>query len=482
MRRLSCLLLTLLLCCGACRQKRLVRSSTRPATARLRVDWDTRTGRGVVLQQLRNGDRLRAAFQLRHPGSTGGLVLGSQDESIWDHHQQTEYSYGWSENYGTGKDGLRLAYVSGQVLERGPDRVVLRSENAGGCYRVHKVAYTRLNAPWWIIATRIHNRCQRPLWFDLFSGGASRNGLYQSSDSDLGWTPRALVRHETALGPGQFTAGGFYDLGNQANFIQLDPATPLPEITLFANRLAHAADEIDPRRPLHNKALTALNMGWRQQSLGPGQALTVAFALGLARTGRPGSVPRLPPISLADWSAWRRHMPPRSRHPGGIQFAAELVELDLTRRALTVKGTYYLRSTEQGLTSLGITFPILTGPGRPAPASLLLDGKPVPVKQAAPGRADARFAVSVPAKGLARFVVQYTQRHSGRQAVYMVTSARRWPTAITRAVFRLRHPRSMGPVKLAYEPDHSAVAADGRQVHTVVRQPFAPDREMTLSW
>ena len=67
----------------------------------------------------------------------------------------------------------------------------------------------------------------------------------------VGWTPAGLVRREAALGPGAFTAGGLYDLGNreadeeegafsnQASFFALDPATAPPDHAIFANAFAH---------------------------------------------------------------------------------------------------------------------------------------------------------------------------------------------------------------------------------------------------
>jgi len=487
------------------------------------MNWNPRTGRGSVLQVLKNGDKLRTAFQMVFKGYTGGLVIGSfsgsgyglfprrpingfekinvfcaQDESIWDHTEKAEYTYGWSENYGTGEDGKRLEYVGGKVLEQGPERIVLRSENAGGCYRVRKVAYTRLDVPWWILATRLSNRCGRPVRFDFFSGDDPWIGLYRSSDGDVGWTPEGLVRRERALGLGRFESGGFYDLGNealgqregsfsnQANFFLLDPAVPLPDLTLFANRFAHSADEVDPGRPLDNKSLTALNMGWRNLRLAPGEGFTVAFAVGLARTGKPGEVPRPREISTDDWSVWRRHLAGREGRPPplnrGVAFAAELVELDLSRTELRVRGTYHLENRLPGGASIAIDYPILTGSSRPAPAFVLVDGRRVPVKQTG-GRARAeRFMVKLPGRGLARFVIDYTQRHTGRSAGYMVTSALKWPTAIRRAVFRVRHPGSMGRVKLTYKPDHRFRRADGRTEHVIVRQPFVPDREMMMTW
>lgn len=159
--------------------------------------------------------------------------------------------------------------------------------------------------------------------FDLWTGDDPWIGLYASSEGDVGWTPKGLVRNETAFGTGQFTIGGLCDLGkvgekpgsfsNQANFFALDPALPLPDFAAFANRFAHGTKDVDPRRPLDNKSMTALNLGWRARTLAPGEAMDLALALGMARTrdgdaAEPETLPQLPALGDADWSTWRRFM------------------------------------------------------------------------------------------------------------------------------------------------------------------------------
>ncbi|MDY0004759.1 MAG: hypothetical protein RBU30_25910 [Polyangia bacterium] len=486
----------------------------------LEVRWDPRTGRGDVLHRFPTGDRMRTCFHCRYPGYTGGLVIGNfdgsglgfyprralrgfsrinvfcaQDESFWDLDEKAEYTYGWSENYGKGPDGKRLEFVRGRVLEAGPERVVLQSENAGGCYRVTKVATTRAGAPWWILATRVTNRCARPLRFHLFSGDDPWIGTYKSSEGDVGWTPDGLVRHERALGAGQFTVGGMYDLGNeasgerqgafsnQANFVRLDPAAPLPDVAFFANSFAHKAADIDQRRVLDHKTLTALNLGWTDRRLEKGEGLTIAFALGLAETGTPGGVPRAPEPSDEDWSLWRRHLKEGNLASGAqaAQFAAERVELELDRGALRVSGAYVLRSRSDASSSLSITYPVLTGPDRPAPGHIEVDGQQLPLVAAAPGRAEARFPVRLPPRGIARFRVRYRQEHRGRFAAYMVTSALSWPAPIGQAVFVVRHPAALGRVRVSYAPTRTE-RKDGVVTHWLVMRDFVPNRELELRW
>jgi hypothetical protein len=505
---------------------RLISASPAASDAvRVQVRWDPATGRGDVIHHLAGGDLLRTCFQCTYAGYTGGLAIGSeggsgmalyprrptrgyreinvwcaQDESIWDRDDAVEYSWGWSENFGRGDDGRRLEYEGGQILEAGPARVALRTVNAGGCYRVTRVATTRAGARWWVLATRVTNRCPHPVRFDFYSGEDPWIGRYRSSDGDVGWTPSGLVRHEAAFAPGELEAGGLYDLGNsalgqtegtfsnQANAYVLDPAAPLPDVALFANAFAHDPADVDPARPLDNQSLTALNLGWRDRVLAPGEGLTVAFAMGMAETGEPGATPRPPTLDDADWSIWRAHLPtgPRAAEGDAVRFAAERVELDLDAAELRVDGLYTVRNPGAAAATLVIRYPILVAPDRPAPTVVDVDGRPLtPAPDApdgdAPATVSVRFPVPVPAHGIARFRVRYTQPHRARTAAYLVTSARTWPTPLERAVFVVRHPATLGDVQLSYAGGSVRRQGDAI-VHTVARRDFRPAEELVVHW
>lgn len=490
-----------------------------PAPSRFAMRWDPATGRGDVVQDLGEAGQLRTCFHCTWPGYSGGLIIGNlngpgvglypdrpirgyasinvwcaQDESIWDLDERAEYSYGWSENYGDGDDGRVLAYEKGRIIETGPERVVLQSRNVGGCYRVTKVATTRARARFWVIATRIENTCDRPVRFDFFTGEDPWVGRYHSSDGDVGWSAAGLLTHEAEVDPALFDAGGLYDLGNsaqgqsptqfsnQANFVQVDPATPLPDRVLFANRFAHAPEDIDTGRPLDNKSLTAINLGWTGRRLMPGEGFTVAVAMGLARTGKPGTVPRPAHVTDADWSAWRPWLVEGDGAPSeAVEFAAERVELSLSATTLVVDGHYTVRNRGAASLSLAIRYPILVAEDRPAPSTIEVDGRDLGGGVSEEGTTSFRFQVHVPRRSIRRFRVRYAQRHQGRQAAYMVTSARSWPGPIGRAVFVVRNEPGMGPVRVSL-PTRRRVMEDGRVVQTAVIHGFRPDGEVVLRW
>ncbi len=510
---LGCLLV------AACRAPAPAAPAPAKRVDRLESHWDPATGRGDVRHFYANGDIARTCFHCDYPGYTGGLVVGgfngsgmgfypkvpirgfrainvlcAQDESIRDLADGREWTWGWSENFGKGDDGERLEYQRGRVIAAGPERVVLQSENAGGCFRVTKLAYTRAAARWWIVATRVVNRCKSPVRFDLWSGDDPWVGRYRSAEGDVGWTPAGLHEREADLWP--FTEGGVYDLGStalgqsqaafsaQADFLAIDPALPLPDRALLARKFAHDPKEIDPTRVLDATAIIALNLGWTDRTLAPGQGLTVALAMGLSDVGQPGQTPRIPAISAQDWSVWRtwlRESPdgaPR-RSPA---FAAEEVELDLTASRLDVTGTYWLRNDTDTELATEIRYPVLVAPDRPAPRVVVVDGRSLATTAGGTaGTVEVRFPIRVPPLGLARFQCRYQQTHTGHEAAYLVTSANSWPAPIGRAVFRIRHPAALGPVVPSLPPDRIWHA--GTQVEQViVRHKFRPDGEVVLRW
>ncbi len=481
----------------------------------MRSSWNPSNGRGEVLSVLDNGDHFVTCFHCRYDGYTGGLVIGSmddsgtklipnkpirgfrslniwcaQDESIWDRNERAEYTYGWSENFGRGDDGKRLGYVQGRVIEASSDRVVLQTQNEGGCYRITKVAYSRSGVPWWIIATRIVNRCDHPVHFDFWTGEDPWIGQYRSADGDVGWYAGGLVRGEAEVVPSAFRAGGLYDLGNEqlgqkegtfsnvANFIEVDPAVPLVKRILFANRFAHSRSEIKLDKPLDNKSIIAFNLGWVDETLAPGHGLTLAVAMGIAHTFEAGTTPRPWEVEDADWSVWRRYLTELDEPPSPIclDFAAERVKLDLEWSSMRVTGTYVFRNDCSSSTQATITYPIASDANHPAPSHIQIDSKPVPVQDGS-----ATFPVSVAPLSVRRVEISYLQQHNTSNATYIVTSANRWPRPIGRAEFEISAPLEMGPIAITF-PVHSSQRTQDRLVMRAAFAKFSPTKELVLRW
>ena len=327
-----------------------------------------------------------------------------------------------------------------------------------------------------------------------------RFGVQWSADTGRGMVTEALPDGDTLATcfhcayPG-YTGGlviGIYDLGNaelgwtdtgfsnQANFFALDPSLPLPDFTAFANRFAHEASDVDPAKPLDNKTMTALNLGWRDRGLAPGESFTTAMALGLATTGEPGSIPRLPTMDDQAWSCWRAHLPP---HPAthGIHFVAERVALDVSEDAVAVDADYVLANPSMASVGMRIVYPILVARDRPAPTTIWVDGQTLPLVAGDRGQVQAEFPLSIPPQAIRSFHVRYAQPLLGNQAVYLVTSALRWPFPIDRAVFVIKHPARFRGAALSYPTLHRETV-DGQTTLVAAMQPFRPDREVVLRW
>lgn len=485
-------------------------SSAAAVSSRFEVGWDPRTGKGVVRQRFDDGAVASVCLHCGFPGYTGGLVIGSysgsgfeyrppkpqrgfdalnvfcaQDESIWDRASSEEYTYGWSENFGTGRDGRRLEYVSGQVDERGPERVVLRSRNRGGCYQVDKALLWPREARYLVIRSELRNVCEEPVTFDFWTGDDPWLGRYRSSEGDVGYTDRALVRVESRIEPRAFRYGGVYDLGNTAageqegaysgaaNFIMPRPGGRPPDRIYIANRFAHTDAEFTPGRPLDNKSMLAFNLGWLAVELGSAESLSLVYALGLARSEGAPQPPEVPAIPEEHFRAFD---PAPSPH-AAMRFDFEHIELRLTAVELFVHGRYVLANDGDQPARIGIYYPFPVDELHPSPHRVSLDGHPLERWEPA----GATFGIQLPARGTTTFEAEYQQKHGGNKATYIVTSARRWGRPIRRAEFVVRYPKALREVQVSYPADERRELASEVE-HRFVRDDFMPTKDVVITW
>jgi hypothetical protein len=204
------------------------------------------------------------------------------------------------------------------------------------------------------------------------------------------------------------------------------------------------------------------------------------MALGLANTGAPGTIPHLPTMGDEAWSRWRAHLPP---HPEthGIHFAAERVELNVSDDAVTVDANYVLANPSMASVGIRIAYPILVARDRPAPDTVWVDGQTLPLVPGDQGQVQAEFPLSIPPQAIRSFHVRYAQPALGNQAVYLVTSALRWPYPIDRDVFVIKYPARFRGATLSYPTVHRETA-DEETTLVATMQPFRPDREVVLRW
>jgi hypothetical protein len=490
-----------------------------PAEPGFFVGWDPVSGKGRVAQRMPNGDAYVLCLQCRYPGYAGGLWIGSmsgsgllwipkrpppgfrtlnifcaQDESILDEDTAVEYDSGWSENFGRGDDGVRLDYVEGAVLEDGEaGDVVLRSTNRKDCIEVTRYLLWPRAAEHVVLSSTIRNVCDMTKRLAFWTGEDPWIGRYLSSDGDVGWYSGGLVPTEKSIDGAEFVHGGMYDLGNEllgqssqpfsnaANFIALDPSLPKPSHVLFANAFAHDPAEIDPRRPLDNESLTALNIGWPGLRLDAGATVHFRYALGRAHTGASGTTPTVPEIPRAQWTFDRPYRRAATAEvvPGDagppIRFAEETIRLSVDPPYLHVDAEYVFEnrsSTDRG-TSMFYPFPI--DDDHPYPDSIEVEGA-----RHRPHRSGVIWVVRVPAQSTASVTVRYRQEARTAEARYILRSTHAWGEPLDRGTYEVSWPSGLRGVRVSYPGSRTE---DGGRVHLrFERKKFMPDRDLIVKW
>ena len=486
--------------------------------AGFKVNWSPGTGRGRVAQTMANGDRYGICFQCRYEGYAGGLYVGNmngsgflwlpvspvfgftrlnifcaQDESLWDEETGTEYAPGWSENFGKGDDGRRLEYVKGAVLSDGKDGdVVLRSVNEADCYRVTRYLLWPRGGVYVLLAVYLQNMCGDVKRISFWTGDDPWIGLYKSSDGDVGWHRAGIVRMETAVKGEDFGWGGLYDLGNTAlgqtaegfsnvaNFIFPDPGGPPPDRVYFANSFAHEDRDIDPVRPLDNKTLTALNLGWVNRKLAPGQEVRIAYALGKAETGNPGELPQVPVIPQKQWdfdrSLHQSPGPTGGTPPGReVSFRAETIRMEVTDDKLRVVGTYHLRNRTPASVATTLLYPFPVDDAHSYPHSIVVDGA---TKR--PAENGVILALSFGPQEERTFEVEYEQSLAEPNATYILLSTQAWGEPLEHGLYEVSWPADFKDVRISY--DGKRTTTHGRTTLSFERSNFLPDRDLTVSW
>lgn len=167
---------------------------------------------------------------------------------------------------------------------------------------------------------------------------------------------------------------------------------------------------------------------------------------------------------------------------GGLRFVAERVELGLAPGSVEVTGDYTFRSAGPGAWRGRIGYPIWVDAGQPAPERVLQDGgEALPVRCRAPSECAAVVALELEPERERTVRLTYRQPLTGPRATYLVTSAGRWNRPLERAELVVRLPAAWTGVDCSFSPDEDVVAGETRTLR-IVREGFAPDRELVVTW
>ena len=489
-----------------------------PPTGTIDSGWDPVNGRGIVRVDRVDGSRVELRFHDGFEGYTGGLVLGSQngpafrywppgvdpegkplaiwcaqDESIRDRSRDLEYSWGWSENLGTGPGGVPLRYLRGAVIQEGDDGLTLVSEHAAEPLHVVRRARVRPDGTV-LMHARFTNTAQHEFNFDLWTGDDPWVGEYGTAEGDRGWFGGLVFDDERSLPGDQVGCLGVVDrdvvLGEGeaartfavANAFCLSPSSPRPDQVHFANRFAHGPDDVHPGSALEGSTMTAFNLGWVDLELAPGEQLELSYSLGMADASGPAEQAPVPPSILpAEWEAlaavpWQPLAEPLTRDP--LRFAWERVEMEVLPGldAVEVRGIYRLQNRSDAPNVRRIFFPFAVDEQHPYPYEI--DVSTGAVRRLRDG---VVFPIEVPAQGELEFEVRYRQRTTVPNATYIVTSARAWNDPLDRSILVVSGPEGWKPTTTSFPMVQQQDEA-GRAVWLADMERFFPDRELSASW
>lgn len=497
------------------------------------VEWSPTLGKGAISQVIEGDGTYRICLGCLYPGYSGGLWIGSmrasgfewrperpipgfgglnlfcaQDETIVDLATKAEYEPGWSQNFGRGDDGVTLAYLRGDIVQDGTQGrdLLLRSVNAAGCYRQTRYLLWPRGKPFVVVSLYIENVCDYPISFDFWTGDDPWIGRYETSEGDVGWTPDGIVRSEAVLDPTKFRTAGFYDLGNDllgesaarfsnvANFMTLDPSTAVPTHAFFANRFAHDPGEIDPKKPLDNQSITALNIGWKGVSLKPGQQWRLAYAMGRADTQRPeelpgqgtqAKIPSAPALDPALWhfdqavhaaedQAWGAKKK-KSGVEAPMQFREETIHVTVNPPDMTVDALYIFENHSEIALNMGMYYPFPLEPELAYPHQV--DVKGARFKRTPTG---LLWKLSLTPHGAATVEVKYTQRCLGALARYILTSTAFWNRSLEKGHYRVDWPSTLPNVSVSYPGTRRSEG--GREFLEWEANDFMPTKDIVVTW
>ncbi len=501
------------------------RDALPPVTPRSPIQngWDPDTGRGTITLTTPAGERLEIRLQDGFEGYTGGLLLGSmggsafrswptdapagtrglslwcaQDESLLleQAERRLEYSHGWSENFGTGPDGVPLRYLGGRVLHDSPDGLLLRAENAAMPF--HLARWLQLLPDGTLLTRlRISNVSEASIQFSFWEGEDPWVGDYGSSEGDVGWFAGALIRQEASLGASPGACLGMADLGDQpraadpwplaASFLCLDPLSPKPDQLIFANGFAHGPDEVSDNTPLSDQSPTAFNLGWTHMELAPGASWELRWAMGVALLPQPGAataehrVPRAPSIAPETWQALRELPAPepsadRVRDP--LRFRSEKVELEVLAggEQVEVRGSYDFVNEGSEPLHRRIFFPFHVDEAHPYPHQVRVEGR------------DQRrlkdgivFSVELEPGAEQTVGISYSQHARDGSATYILSSAISWGQPLDRAELVLITPAGLALGEASYPLGEPQLRLD-KALRSTTLERFHPDREWVVRW
>jgi hypothetical protein len=452
-------------------------------------DWLPGTGRGTLSVVTPAGERVEILLHEDSLAFTGGLlpggpgavacrrwpagasepipVWGAWDESIVDHDQGLEYTYGWSRNVGRAADGVALRWLGGRVVEQGSDGLTIAGVNGEYPYSVAR--WLRVLPDGTMLhRVRITNVGSATAHFDLWTGDDPPLA------GQAAWADGRQLAHETTLDAYALSCVG---VGGSAMCIA--PTSPPPTRAYVAAGFAHGDEDTDPHRRLDGPI--AFNVGWTDLRLPVGQSFEVQYALAEVDAAAAGT----PPTPVIAGEHWARLAALDDLHPDVIASVHDRLELATAVVALEilpgggeieVRANYTLRNSGNDHVTRPLHVPFATGDDLPQPHEVEISIGPHEL--VADG---ASFTVAVPAREERAVVVRYRQRLPGREATFVATGLRSWSHPLAELELQVITPAGIEPLDISYDMEEP-VEAEGKATYSTKLLRFLPDRDLTVRW
>lgn len=285
--------------------------------AALDLDWDERTGRGVVRNRLADGRELVTLLgrfeddQGRHPRGlfVGGAVPdvagdpAHQNQSGMALREGDRWFHVWCNTNEALVDmdgaAFQLAYpadlrfLGSRVLVNDAQRVVLESSHEAtlrrGRLRMDRFAYFTAGQPFFKLGIRLTALGPQPVTYAYLYGDEPWVGYFGTASGNIGWIEGSTFPYEGAFDTKRTRWAGIVDLKTGlANYLEW-LGDDLPDDGYFGNQAGRHADA-SALVPLDSNEIF-IGLQWVGRRLAPGEGRSMKLIIGLAdrneATGKP---------------------------------------------------------------------------------------------------------------------------------------------------------------------------------------------------
>lgn len=279
-----------------------------PGQVALDLDWDERSGRGVVRNRLADGRELVTLLgrfeddQGHHPQGlfVGGAVpdiasdFRNQDQSGMALQAGGRWYHIWCNTNEALVDrdvpGYRnvypgeLRFLGSRVLVHDSQRVVLESQHEAtlsrGRLRMDRYAYFTAGEPFFKLGIRLTAVGPGPVTFAYLYGDEPWVGYFGTAEGNYGWLPGRIVRTEGHVDPAANRWAGVVDVKTGlANYLEWQ-GEDLPDQLYFANQAGRTSDA-KLQVPLASNEIF-IGLQWVRRRLAPGEVRSIRLIVGLA--------------------------------------------------------------------------------------------------------------------------------------------------------------------------------------------------------